>query len=203
MTAAGPRGPVVGIYGGSFDPVHRGHLAVARRARAQVPCDEVWFVPAARSPFKPDGPIASAADRVALLQAALADEPGFRVSEVELDHPGRRSVETVRTLAREHPGHRWRWIMGEDAFDDLPRWASPEDFVALAPPVVQPRPGVRGDRPTTFAGVEVTWLEGEELDVSSTALRDALAAGRPTAGLDPRVLALIEARGLYRRETSS
>lgn len=203
MTAADPSGPLVGIYGGSFDPVHRGHVAIARRALEQVPCDEVWFVPAARSPFKPDGPIAPAADRVALLEAAVGDEPAFRVSEVELDHPGRRSVETVRTLAREHPDHRWRWIMGEDAFDDLPRWASPEAFVALAPPVVQPRPGAHGERPSSFAGAPVTWLEGEQLDVSSTTVRSALAAGRTPEGLDPRVLALIEERGLYRQESAS
>mgnify|MGYP006301719589 FL=1 len=193
MSAAGSAGPVIGVYGGSFDPVHRGHLTIARRALAQVPCDEVWFVPAARSPFKPAGAQAAARDRVDLLEAALADEERMRVCTVELDHPGRRSVDTVRSLREDRPEAHWRWIMGEDAFDDLPHWAEPEIFVALAPPVVQPRPGIVGERPATFAGAPVTWLEGEEIDVSSTAIRERLARGERPDDLHPRVLDLIEA----------
>lgn len=200
--AIGPPTPsaVIGLYGGSFDPVHRGHVEIARRARDQVPCDAVWFVPAARTPFKPTGAHADAEARVDLLERALAGEDRLAVSCVELDHPGRRSVATVRALAAAFPDVTWRWIMGEDSFDDLPRWADPEAFVQLAPPVVQPRPGSAGARPDRFLGMPVTWLEGEPMNISSTAIREALARGERPEELHPRVLERIEARALYREE---
>lgn len=193
--------PVIGLFGGSFDPIHRAHVEVARRARDQVPCDEVWFVPADRTPFKPDGPHVTAADRVDLIEIAIAGEPGLSVSTVELGVPGRRSVETVAVLQAAHPGTRWRWILGEDAFESLPRWADPDRFARMAPPIVQPRPGSNAERVTTFADAPVTWLVGEALDISSTLIREALCRGERPAELDPHVWEHIEERDLY-RETS-
>lgn len=202
MTVHRGSGALVGLYGGSFDPVHRAHVEVARRALAQVPCDEIWFVPAARTPFKPDGPSASATDRVEMLELALRNEAAMSVCHVELSAPGRRSVETVQALAEAHPAHRWRWIMGEDSFEDLPRWAEPELFTRLAPPVVQPRPGSATSRASEFRGAPVVWLRGEEIDLSSSVVRDALARGERPDGLHPDVLACIEERALYRQEST-
>lgn len=193
--------PVIGLFGGSFDPIHRAHVEVARRALEQVPCDEVWFLPADRTPFKPEGPRVSAADRIALIEVALAGESGLSVCTVEVGVPGRRSVETVEALQAAHPGTRWRWIFGEDAFESLPQWADPERFARLAPPIVQPRPGSDAERTTTFADAPVTWLSGEPLDVSSTTIREALMRGERPDGLDPRVADRIEELELY-RETS-
>lgn len=191
---------VVGVYGGSFDPVHRAHVEIACRARDQVPCDEVWFVPAAVAVQKPGGPVASARDRVDMLEAAIAGEPGLAVSDVDLGHPGRRSVETVRELGRRHPGVHWRWIMGQDSFDALGSWYRPGELARLAPFVVQPRPGATGAHPPAYAGEPVVWLEGPEIDVASTDLREALRRGERPEAIPPAVLGIIERRGLYRQE---
>jgi len=191
---------VVGVYGGSFDPVHRAHVEIARRARDQVPCDEVWFVPAAVAVQKPHGPMAGAQDRVDMLEAAIAGEPGLAISDVDLGHPGRRALDTVLELDRREPGVRWRWIMGQDSFDALDTWYRPEDLARHAPFVVQPRPGSSGTRLESFAGEPVTWLTGPELDVASTGLREALQRGERPEAIPAAVLGIIERRGLYRQE---
>ncbi len=191
---------VVGVYGGSFDPVHRAHVEIARRAREQVPCDEVWFVPAAVAVQKPEGPVASARDRVDMLEAAIAGRPGLAVSDVDLGHPGRRALDTVRELGRRHPDVHWRWIMGQDSFDALDTWYRPGDLARLAPLVVQPRPGAAGTRASEYDGRPVTWLEGPELDVASTSVRAALGRGERPEAIPPAVLGIIERRGLYRQE---
>ena len=188
---------VVGLFGGSFDPVHRGHVEIARRACEQVPLDAVWFLPAGVAPNKPEGPTASARDRIDLLEVAIAGDPRLLVCDDEVDDPGRRAVDTLDRLRARHPDVRWHWIMGEDAFRSLPEWVEPRRLVEMAPPVVQPRPGADGERPTRFEGATVFWLEGEPLDVSSTAVREALARGGRPDAIDEVVYEIIRGRGLY------
>jgi nicotinate-nucleotide adenylyltransferase len=192
---------VVAVFGGSFDPVHAAHLEVARRALAQVPCDEVWFLPAARAVHKPEGAHAHATHRRAMLELALDGSGSLEICSLELDHgTPRRSLDSLTELASRWPEHRWFFLIGEDSFRDLDTWYRPEELFSIAPPVVAPRPGSGGDRPGEWRGVPVRWLEGEEIDLDSTALREALARDEKPGGLDPRVLGYIREHGLYREQ---
>jgi len=194
---------VVGVLGGSFDPVHDAHLALARRALEQVPCDEVWFLPADRAVHKPTGPLADAERRRVMLELALADEPGMKICPLELAAARpMRSLESLSELKATWPGNRWYFLLGEDSFRAIDSWYRPDALFAIAPPVVLPRPGSTGERTQSYAGQPVTWLEGEELDLDSTSLRTRLAAGQKPDGLSPAVLDYILAHGLYREQCS-
>lgn len=191
----------VGVMGGSFDPVHDGHVALARRALEQLPCDEVWFMPAGLAVHKPAGPAAGAVHRRAMLELAIARDRAFRLCTVELESAApMRSVESLRQLSATWPDHRWYFLLGEDSFEALGTWYRPDELLALAAPVVAPRPGARAPRVDRYAGVPVRWLEGAPIDLDSTSIREALAAGREPAGLDPLVLGYIREHGLYRKQ---
>lgn len=183
----------IGVFGGTFDPVHVGHLAIALAALEEVPLDRVLFVLARRSPLKADWPEASEDDRLRMLEAAIADEPRFAISRLELDRPGPSySVDTLESLRDQ--GDLFL-ILGADAADELDKWRDPERVRELATPVVAPRPGwsppSRADR--TVA------LRSPLLDVSSRQLRALARSGRSLRYLVPDpVRRHIEARGLYR-----
>ena len=192
-------GPIIGILGGSFDPVHRGHLLLAERARDQVPCDEVWLVPAAIAPHKPDGAQASPADRLAMLARAVEGRRGLRIETLELDAGvPRRTIETLRLLAARHPHLRWRLVLGADSWSGFDAWVQPEALLDLAPAVVQARPGIAAEEPAVATDHPAHWLTGDPLDVSSTEVRAALARGESPASIPIAVLDYIRARGLYR-----
>ena len=178
----------VGVFGGTFDPVHVGHLAIAHAALESVPLDRVLFVLAKRSPLKERGPVASEGDRLRMLELAIANEPRFAVSRLELDRDG--PSYTVDTLERLAGKDELFLILGSDAIADLPRWKDPDRIARLATLVVAERPGAPdrvGDAP--------------RLDISSRELRARAARGRSLRYLVPEpVLQHIEARGLYRAE---
>jgi nicotinate-nucleotide adenylyltransferase len=181
----------VGVFGGTFDPVHVGHLAIANAALDDLGLDRVYFVPARRSPLKEDGPIASAEDRVAMLTAAIAGEPRFRVSRIELDREGPSfTVDTLEALRAE--GELYL-ILGSDAFADFERWREPARIRTLATVVLAARPGV----PNAPAGVRM--LDSPLMDISSRELRARAARGRSLRYLvaEP-TLRYIEEHRLYR-----
>lgn len=179
MSAGGGRGqsPLrhTGVFGGSFDPVHNGHLAIALAALGSIPLDRVIFVPARRSPLKDDAPAASERDRLAMLELATRDEPRFTVSRIELDRPAPSyTVETLEALAGEG---RLFLILGADAARDLPRWRDPERVRTLATLVIARRPGVEQDDRATIV------LDTPLMDISARELR-----ARATRGLSLRYL---------------
>jgi len=189
----------IAVFGGSFDPVHSAHLEVARRALSQIPCDEVWFLPAAHAVHKPAGAQVDATHRRAMLDLALEGTNGLTICDLELDHgTPRRSLESLTELAERWPLYRWYFLIGEDSFRAIESWHRPEELFRIAAPVVAPRPGSRGERPARWRGVEVRWLAGPEIDLDSTALRGALAHDEQPEGLDPRVLQYIREHRLYR-----
>jgi nicotinate-nucleotide adenylyltransferase len=192
---------VVAVFGGSFDPVHLAHVEVARRTLVQLPCDAVWFLPAAQAVHKPQGARAPAVDRRRMLELALGQDTALEICSVELEHgTPRRSLETMQELAADHPGYRWFFLLGEDSFRALDSWYRAPDLFRIAPPVVAPRPGAGGERPAEWKGIPVRWLSGEELDLDSTRLREALARGDEPDGIDPRVMRYIREHGLYREK---
>ena len=181
----------VGVFGGTFDPVHVGHLAIANAAIDELGLDHVYFVPARRSPLKQDGPMASPEDRLAMLAAAIADEPRFRVSSVELDRKGPSfTVDTLESLRGE--GELFL-ILGSDAYADFERWREPARIRELATIVLAARPGA----PNAPAGVRM--LDSPLMDISSRELRARAARGRSLRYLVPKAaLRYIEEHRLYR-----
>jgi nicotinate-nucleotide adenylyltransferase len=180
----------VGVFGGSFDPVHNGHLAIAQAALETVPLDRVVFVPARRSPLKDAAPAASEADRLAMLELATRGEPRFTVSRIELERPAPSyTVDTLEALAGEG---RLHLILGADAARDLGRWRDPERIRRLATIVVARRPGTdHGDQ----AGIV---LDTPLMDVSARELRERAARGLSLRYLVPdAVWAYIKERRLY------
>lgn len=188
----------IGLFGGSFDPVHNGHLIVARSAREQLGLAELRFVPAREQPFKRGRHEASAADRAEMLRLATAGEEGFRVDPIELDRPGPSyTVDTLRQLTAREPAERFILLIGADAARDLPQWREAEAIPALAEVVVLGREGAEGtDRPAGSRPIPVPVIE-----VSATEVRRRVAAGRSIRYLVPEVVAeYIAAHGLYRTD---
>jgi nicotinate-nucleotide adenylyltransferase len=185
----------LGVFGGTFDPVHVGHLAIAHAALESVPLDRVLFVIARRSPLKERGPVASEEDRLRMLELAVAGEPRFAVSRVELDRNGPSyTVDTLQLLAGTDDLFL---ILGSDAIADLPRWKDPDRIARLATLVVADRPGA----PERMGDAPVVQVDAPRLDISSRELRARAARGRSLRYLVPdHVWKHIEARGLYRAE---
>jgi nicotinate-nucleotide adenylyltransferase len=178
----------VGFYGGSFDPPHRGHLAVARWAVASGSLDRLLVTPVYEHPLgKHAG--ASFADRVAMCAIAFDSCPGAQISELERELGGTsRTLRSLETLAQRHPDVQLRLVIGADVLDETHRWHRWDDIVAIAPPLVAGRTG-------HDAGAD----SGPLFDANSTALREALFRGeRPRELVDPRVLDYIDRHGLYR-----
>lgn len=182
----------VGVFGGTFDPVHVGHLAIALAAIEAVPLEEVVFVPARRSPLKDSAPVASEADRHTMLLRAVAGEPRFTVSRLELERdPPSYTLDTLEAL---RPRGELFLILGSDALADLPRWRSPERIRALATILVARRPGA--PEPD---GSLARAFDAPALDISSRELRARAARGRSLRYLVPDgVWQHIEHHGLYR-----
>lgn len=185
--------PRVGVFGGTFDPVHVGHLAIALAALESVPLDRVLFVPARRSPLKDRDPVASVADRVAMLGAAIAHEPRFALSRVELDRDG--PSYTVTTLEALRSQGQLFLILGSDALADLGRWRDPERISELATLLVAARPGAPEPDPVHAAQA----FDAPRLDISARELRARAARGMSLRYLVPdAVWEHIARRGLYR-----
>ena len=183
----------VGVFGGSFDPVHVGHLAIALAALESIPLDRVLFVPVRRSPLKERDPLASVADRVTMLQSAIAGEPRFSLSRVELDRDGvSYTVDTLEALRTE--GELFL-ILGSDALADLARWRAPDRIRELSTILVAARPGAPEPDPKHRAQA----FDAPRLDISSRELRARAARGMSLRYLVPdAVWEHIKRRGLYR-----
>jgi nicotinate-nucleotide adenylyltransferase len=183
----------VGVFGGTFDPVHVGHLAIARAALESAGLDRVVFVPARQSPLKDRGPLAPADDRLAMLRAATRDEPRFVVSDLELERDGPSyTVDTLEALKSE--GDLFL-ILGSDALADIERWRSPDRIRSLATILVARRPGA--PEPETRSGAKV--FDAPRLDLSSRELRARASRGLSLRYLVPDdVWRHIEHKGLYR-----
>ncbi|MEQ8835767.1 MAG: nicotinate (nicotinamide) nucleotide adenylyltransferase, partial [Lacipirellulaceae bacterium] len=131
----------LGIFGGSFDPVHNGHLLLAGSARDQLTLEEVWFLPAASQPLKPQGLVASERDRLAMLELALVGQDGFKADPIEYERGGvSYTVDTLREIRQLHPEAELYFLLGADSLADIAKWKSPEEILALATLAVVHRP---------------------------------------------------------------
>jgi len=190
--------PRVALYGGAFDPVHRAHLEVARTARRQASLDEVVFIPAARSPLKAHGPAAGDAERLEMLELALAGEAGFTVDDSELTRGGvSYTVDTLRGYKARAPDAELFWIIGGDQFAQLERWHAIEELAQSVVFLVLARPGYDLS-PPTIPGLRWQKIDAPLMRESSTLIRERVSTGRSIEGLLPKsVQAFIRERGLY------
>jgi nicotinate-nucleotide adenylyltransferase len=174
----------IGLFGGSFDPVHLGHLLVAQAAREEVELDRIFFIPAAQSPFKPERTPAPPEARARMLRLALA---GHQWCEVDLQEVGRGgvsySIDTVRDYARRFPRAALFYLIGGDHVPQLPKWRDATELAGLADFLVIPRPGESpAALPEPFRGRGVS---GFPVGVSSSQIRARVKAGLPIDHLTP------------------
>lgn len=210
MTGATPdlRG-ALGVFGGTFDPIHIAHLAVAEAARDAVGLERVLFIPAGEPPHKVGQPISPAEHRLAMVRAAIAGNDAFTCSRMELDRRGPSyTVDTLRDLraarlARGEPGEL-ALILSAEAFVELPTWHDPRGVLGLAALIVAPREGYPDAAPDLLEHhfpdirARAVFLDGPRLRLSASELRTRAAAGRSLRYLVPdAVAAYIGDHALY------
>ncbi len=186
----------IGVIGGTFDPIHHGHLLLARFALEQIPLDEVLFIPAADPPLK-QGAYAPAEERWAMVELAVAGCADFAASRLELDRPGKSyTVETLRLLHQRYPHAALSFIIGADNIGQLDEWHDLEGIFAQCTVVVGARPGeVVGD-PKLLA--RLRFIDTPLIELSSTEIRTRRAAGLSIRFMVPEAVeAHILAKGLY------
>jgi nicotinate-nucleotide adenylyltransferase len=183
------------MFGGSFDPVHLGHLMVAAAAIEELSLDRLFFIPAAQSPFKPDSTPTPAEERLRLLRLALAGQTRCEIDEQEIRRGGTSyTIDTTRDYARRFPGAQLFHLIGTDHVPALPKWREADELAKLAEFVVIPRPGQpEAAFPAPFRG---RTLKGFPFGVSASVIRARVKAGLPIAHLVPAAVA--EAIGKYR-----
>jgi nicotinate-nucleotide adenylyltransferase len=188
----------IGLYGGSFDPVHLGHLLVAEAACEEMRLDRIVFIPAARSPFKPGLAPAPDALRLRWLRIALAGRPDFAVDDLELRRGGTSyTIDTIREFAARHPNAELCWLIGADHVPTLHQWREAEVLARRVEFIMIPRPGSPPvPAPEPF---RVRPLRGWPLSVSSSEIRDRIRAGKPVDHLlPPHVAAAVRESSAYR-----
>jgi len=183
------------VFGGSFDPVHNGHLQIARAARDALRLDLVLFIPCRQSPHKEDGTVASEEERLKMLELATSDLPWANVSEIEmLLPPPSYSWVTAEALNEIYPAARLFWLMGADQWELIQSWARPEYLADLVEFIVHDR---RGRSPRPLPGFRVHFIHGHH-PASATAIRNAVPGPLPPGWLQENVEQFITSRGLYR-----
>ncbi len=177
----------LGIFGGSFDPVHNGHLALADACKEAVGLDQIWFIPTAVQPLKPYGPSASNADRLEMLRLATVGREDFIVSTLETGRGGTSyMVDTLTTIRRREPEAELYLLMGADTLQDFPKWHEPAKVLELATPVVVHR----AEEPHPNFGVVAPYVDYDRLEqfaklvvamppmpISSSEIRRRIAEG--------------------------
>lgn len=194
----------VGIMGGTFDPVHIGHLLAAECARESGGFDEIWFMPAFVPPHKPGAPAATPEQRLEMVRLAIAGHPHFRASDVELTKGGTSyTAETVELLQSRYPDDEFAYIIGADMVMYLPKWFRIDDIVRRISFVGLRRPGIDVSLEELPPAIRsrVAIVPMPQVDISSTDIRKRRADGRSIRYLVPdAVRLLIEEKGLYERE---
>ena len=203
----------IGIFGGTFDPVHLGHLILAEQCREQAQLDQVWFVPAARPPHKQEQPLTPFERRAEMLALAVAGQPVFRIQDLERRRPGPSfTADTLAEIHQQQPDDELFLLTGSDVLPDLPQWHEPVRIVELATLLVVARPGwavwseeeLRSVLQLPSAGpLRLQVIQAPLIDISSRDLRRRVSAGRTIRYLVPRAVeAYIESHHLYQPTVS-
>lgn len=187
----------LGVFGGTFDPPHAGHVLVAGDACEALGLDTVLWVPVATQPLKGSGPVASAGDRARMVELTINGDERFRLDRVELDRGGLSfTVDTLESLTSRHAGAELVLLVGVDAWAAFDRWRDPERILQLADVAVL---GRAGEKPPVRAGYAPEVVTGRRVDVSATEIRERVRRGLPITGfVSEAVREYIAQAGLYR-----
>lgn len=186
----------IGVMGGTFDPIHNGHLMVAEEARTRLNLAEILFVPAGQPWLKTDTPISPAEHRIQMVRLAIAGKPYFGLSTIEVERAGPSyTVDTIAELKGElGAGDKLFLILGWDSLAELPQWREPSQLIEMCHLVVVPRPGYPApdlnslERAIPGLSQRVVFLEGPEIDISASVIRDRVARGLSVHHLVPELV---------------
>ena len=199
----------IGVYGGTFDPIHIGHLVAAAEVQYVLDLDQVLFLPAGEPPHKINNGMTDARHRKRMVELAIADNPAFALSTIDLDRPGPHYTADALSILRETEGDALLWfVMGEDTLLDVPNWLHPERIAAIARLAIVTRPGWKVDvadlamLDAAIPGIVrcCDFVPIPMLDIASRQLRERLRTGAPSHyQVREEVWAYIEEQGLYQR----
>ncbi|WP_127997044.1 nicotinate-nucleotide adenylyltransferase [Piscinibacter defluvii] len=189
----------IGLFGGTFDPPHNAHVALAHRALVDLALDELRWIPAGQ-PYQKVRAITPAAQREAMVREAIAGEPRFVLERCELERSGPSyTIDTVRALQARQPGAQWFLLVGADQYAGLPSWHDWRDLLARVTLAVAQRPGAAVPASAELRAVPVAAVALPPMDVSASVIRDRVAAGAPITDLvPPGVASYIDRHHLYR-----
>ncbi len=195
----------LGILGGTFDPPHFGHLRLAEAALTQLALAKVLFAPVGVQPLKREHPATAPEHRARMVELAIADEPRFALSRVDLDRPGPHyTVDLLAIIQGQYPGVALWFIMGEDSLGDLLRWRDPARVIQLARLAVLRRPGYEPDWPTLDRALpdlraRLDWIEHAEIAISASDIRQRVRRGLSIASFVPaQVIDYLTEQHLYK-----
>lgn len=199
----------IGIMGGTFDPVHNGHLLLGRQAYEEYGLDEIWYMPSHIPPHKKDHNITGSEDRLAMLELALKDIPYCVVSDFEMQREGNTyTAHTLELLKQEYPEYKFYFIIGADSLFQIERWYHPEKVMEMTSLLVSGREYVGAQRTldeqiaylTEKYDADIQALHNEEVDIASADIRKRVSEGKDiTKDVPEAVETYIKARGLYRQ----
>jgi nicotinate-nucleotide adenylyltransferase len=198
----------IGIFGGSFDPIHQGHLILAEACREQVELDQVWFMPCAVQPHKNSGARATDRQRVEMIELAIAGHDGFSLSKIEIERGGTSyTVDTLKQIRESNSEDQLFLLMGDDSLESFESWREPQTICELAVPVIVNRPGsgkvdlsvlqqfVDGQR---FELFQSSTVQSPMIEISSSNIRSSVADEKSIRYQTPRsVQKYIEINNLY------
>lgn len=187
----------VGLFFGSFNPIHIGHLIIANYMANYTPLDEVWFVVSPHNPFKEKKSLGNMYDRMEMVELAIAGADNLRASDIEFNLPQPSyTIDTLVHLAEKHPNKEFLLIMGEDNLQGFMKWKNAEIILRDYKIVVYPRPGYDGGDLKNHPSIQMT--DTPVMELSSTFLRQAIKDGRSVKFYTPdAVIDFIDKKGLY------
>jgi nicotinate-nucleotide adenylyltransferase len=192
----------IGLFGGTFDPIHVGHLIVAETIRSDFGLDLVLFVPASVQPLKSDKPAADAESRFHMVELAVENREGFSVSNMEIQRGGvSYTLDTLKSFHQSKlgQGNAFYWIVGMDSLIDMKNWKKPEAIFELATLLVAARPGYDDSMVESWIKVKAVMVSTPLVDISSTEIRKRVRGGKSIRFWVPdRVADTIAEKGLYR-----
>lgn len=188
----------IGLYFGSFNPIHTGHLIIANHILNETDLQKVWFVVSPQNPFKPSSTLLNEYDRLHLVQIAVENDDRLKASEIEFSLPKPSyTAHTLAYLSEKHPNHRFTIIMGSDSFQNLEKWKNAETIISHYPIIVYRRPGFEV---TNNIGAKTTIMNAPLLEISATYIRECLQQGKSIKYLVPAVVETeIEKSAFYKR----
>ncbi|HUC80517.1 MAG TPA: nicotinate (nicotinamide) nucleotide adenylyltransferase [Flavisolibacter sp.] len=189
---------LIGLYFGSFNPIHTGHLIIANHVLNETSLQKIWFVVSPQNPFKPSSTLLNEYDRLHLVQIAIDNDDRLKASEIEFSLPKPSyTAHTLTYLQEKYPTHQFTILMGSDSFQNLEKWKNAETIIKNYPIVVYNRPGFEV---TNTLGADVTIMNAPLLEISATYIRECLQQGKSIKYLVPETVeAEIEKSGFYKR----